>query len=64
MTKKRSERKEWSFKCNVVGKDVKVEQYTVFTESMGTNGKVVGLPLKKSCMNYECLHRNTSNCPL
>lgn len=64
MKKNRSERKEETFKCIVIGKYVKVEQYTLFTSPMGTNGEVVGIPQKKNCMNYQCSYINTSNCPL
>lgn len=62
--KKRSERKEETFKCIAIGKDVKVEQYTSFTGSMGTNGEDVGILQKKNCKNYQCSYINTSTCPL
>jgi hypothetical protein len=61
---KKNERKIYSLKCIVTGKEEKYEEIVNLVGPMGRSGEIVRIPQKKSCLNYQCKYRNTNDCPL
>ena len=59
-----NKRNEYKLMCPVLGKEIKYEILVIQTPSGGRDGGVLNFPQDKSCLELQCLYRDTSTCVL